>query len=186
MRPTEELKEEHNAIKKMLEVMGKVAERLDSGGRVNAEHLDRIVEFLKVFADKCHHGKEEDLLFPAMIEAGAPKEGGPIGVMLKEHEIGRGYIRSMGKSISNYGKGDKQASSDIARDTRAYTHLLSQHIEKENTVLFAMADKILSEGKRKELIEGFEEIEKNVIGPGRHEEFHELLHELSEFYIRGP
>ncbi len=66
MRPTEELKREHEAIKLMLRILEKVSEKLESGEDVNTDHLDKILEFIQVFADKCHHGKEEDFLFKEM------------------------------------------------------------------------------------------------------------------------
>jgi len=67
MTPTEQLKEEHEAIKLMLRILDKVCDKLESGEEVNPEHLDQILEFIKVFADKCHHGKEEDLLFQQLL-----------------------------------------------------------------------------------------------------------------------
>ena len=100
MKPTEELTKEHDAINVMLNIMDRISEKLENGEHVDAEHLEQILEFLRVFADKCHHGKEEDLLFPAMIDAGIPKEGGPIAVMLREHEIGRTHIRNMEEGIT--------------------------------------------------------------------------------------
>lgn len=72
MRPTEELVTEHNAIKRMLDILERVSRRLEIGETVDAEHLERIVDFIRGFADRCHHGKEEDLLFPEMEEAGIP------------------------------------------------------------------------------------------------------------------
>jgi hemerythrin-like domain-containing protein len=74
MTPTEQLKEEHEGIQLMLRILDKVCQRLASGVRVDTGHLEKILEFIKVFADKCHHGKEEDLLFPEMGKAGIPKE----------------------------------------------------------------------------------------------------------------
>ncbi len=79
MTPTEQLKEEHQGIQLMLSILEKVCQRLESGGKVETGHLEKVLEFIQVFADKCHHGKEEDLLFPEMEKAGIPKEQGPIG-----------------------------------------------------------------------------------------------------------
>jgi len=99
MTPAEQLKEEHQGILLMLRILEKVAAKLEAEEKVERNHLERIVEFFRVFADKCHHGKEEDLLFPAMEKAGVPKEGGPIGVMLAEHQQGRGHIRGMAEAL---------------------------------------------------------------------------------------
>jgi hemerythrin-like domain-containing protein len=82
MRPTEELRAEHDGILVMLKILERVSGQLTSPSTVELKHLDQILEFLKVFVDRCHHGKEEDILFPALEEAGIPRRGGPIGVML--------------------------------------------------------------------------------------------------------
>ena len=95
MKPTDQLKDEHKGISLMLQILGKVCEQIEAGIQISTEHLEKIVDFFKVFVDTCHHGKEEDLLFPAMEEAGIPREGGPIGVLLSEHEQGRGYVSAM-------------------------------------------------------------------------------------------
>lgn len=183
MNPTEELKKEHEAIKLMLRILGIVSEKLESGEKVNAKHLDEIVEFIQVFADKCHHGKEEDLLFPAMASVGFPRDRGPVCVMLIEHKEGRGYVKEMKEGIADYKAGKMESASKIAENARNYAALLSQHIEKEDNVLYPMADANLSEAKQKELEKGFERVENEIVGRGKHEEFHRLLHRLKETYL---
>ena len=180
MKPTEQMKEEHEGIKLMLRVLEKI---LSNTEKINQEHLAKILEFLKGFVDKCHHGKEEDLLFPAMVKAGVPKEGGPIAVMLVEHEQGRGYIRNMSEAFDRLRKGDGKALGKIAENGEDYIARLAQHIEKENNILFAMADKVLSTSTQDELEEGFEKLEVERIGLGKHEEYHKLLHRLKETYL---
>lgn len=182
MKATQQLREEHEGIKIMLIVLEKMAQQHDTAATIKGEHLEGLLEFLKVFVDKCHHGKEEDLLFPALVDAGVP-ESGPIAVMLSEHEMGRGYVRAMNADYAAYVGGDESRAKDIVRNGRAYISLLRDHITKENDVLFVMADDLLSERRQDELFEGFEKIEEERIGRGKHEEFHHLLEELSEFYI---
>lgn len=183
MKPTEQLKEEHKEIKLMLEILEAVCKEVESGREVKKEDLDRIREFIRVFADKCHHGKEEDLLFPAMEEAGIPREGGPISVMLTEHDEGRDYVKAMSEAISKYEKDNTQTSSAIVENARNYVSLLTQHIDKEDNILYMMADMHLSQEKEEELLREFKKVEQERIGPGKHEEFHELLHRLKEVYL---
>ncbi len=184
MTPAEQLKEEHEGILLMLRILEKVAARLEAKERVDPAHPERIVEFLRVFADKCHHGKEEDLLFPALEKAGIPRERGPIGVMLAEHEQGRGYIRGMSEALERNRKGDPTGLADYAKHARDYIALLTQHIHKENSVLFPMGDRVLSPKTQEDLVEGFEKIEVERIGEGTHEEFHRLLQHLQEAYLK--
>ncbi len=173
MRPTDDLKNEHEAVLVMLSILAKVAERLEQKAVVPPEHFGQILDFLRGFVDKCHHGKEETALFPAMEGAGVPKDGGPIGVMLAEHEVGRGLVRQMAA-----GKDDR-AFARVAQD---YVALLRQHIAKENGVLFPMADKVLSAETQGRLERDFEEIEEKVVGAGKHEQYHAMLHALESFY----
>lgn len=182
MRPTEQLTEEHTTIKSMLQILEKVCQKLDSGIEVNPQHLAQIIEFIKVFADKCHHGKEEDLLFPELEQAGMPRNGGPIGTMLVEHNIGREYVKGMSEAITQYQAGDRSASPRFVDNARSYIALLTQHIDKEDHGLFPAADMRLSKEKQEQLLEGFEKVEQDVIGAGRHEEFEKLLNHLKEVY----
>jgi len=92
MKATQQLKDEHEGVLLMLRILDEVSRQLKSGGLIRNEHFEDILDFLKVFVDKCHHGKEEELLFPALVKAGIPHDG-PIAVMLFEHEMGRKYVR---------------------------------------------------------------------------------------------
>jgi len=109
MTPTQELKNEHRDILLMLDILKTISDRLDAGQAIDAAHLEKAVEFIQGFADKCHHAKEEVHLFKAMEEAGIPRQGGPIGVMLEEHENGRNHVRAMADSIPGIRAGDEAA-----------------------------------------------------------------------------
>ena len=183
MTPTEDLINEHKAIKVMLSIMSKIAGDIKANKAFYIKDIEQIVDFLKTFADKCHHGKEEGLLFPAMEEAGIPKEGGPIGVMLIEHEQGRSHIKGMSEAFDKFKKGDRKASVKIAENSESYIAILTQHIAKEEKILFPMADKVLSKVTQDKLNEEFEKLEVERIGIGKHEEFHKLLHQLKEIYL---
>jgi len=182
MKPTEELLQEHTAIRTMLGILESACQQIDTGRAPNPADLEKMLEFLKVFADKCHHAKEEQYLFPAMERAGMPKEQGPIGVMLAEHDLGRTHVRSMVKELERYKAGEKTALQKFAREARGYAQLLDQHIEKENQILFPLAERILSGEDLEHLSTDFERMEIEVIGSGRHEMFHAWLRELKEVY----
>jgi len=183
MKPTEQLKEDHKAIKLMLKIMSAISDKLDNGDAVDPDHLERIIDFIRTFADKCHHGKEEDLLFPAIEEAGIPREGGPTGMMLTEHDEGREYVKGMADAVEKYKTGDNDAAKEFARAARNYINLLEQHIDKENNVLYFIADSHVSAEKQEELAEQFEKVEREKIGPGKHEQYHHLLYQLEENYL---
>jgi hemerythrin-like domain-containing protein len=184
MTPTEQLREEHQGITLMLKILEKVCTKMEAQEKVNPEHLESIVDFFRVFADKCHHGKEEGLLFPEMEKAGMARAKGPIGVMLAEHTQGRAYVRAMGEAATRYKQGEPRGRTEFAENARNYITLLTQHIQKENNVLFPMGDRVLAKEKQEKLVEDFEDLERQRIGVGTHESFHELLHQLQEIYLK--
>lgn len=182
MKPTEELSKEHQAILAMIGILARIADRLQEGMPVEPDDLDQAVQFLRVFADKCHHAKEEGLLFPAMEIAGIPRDRGPIGVMLAEHAEGRKYVEAMAKSIAGLRRGDEHAAAAFAAAARGYGDVLAQHIAKEDRVLYPMADARLTGAQQDELEKGFAEVEETIIGGGRHEEYERLLERLEKAY----
>jgi hemerythrin-like domain-containing protein len=183
MKATKELKEEHQGVLLMLRVIGVVADKFGREEQVSAADLDGMMEFLSVFVDKCHHGKEEEHLFPAMEAAGVLREGGPIGVMLSEHDAGRALAAKLKGAVGGYKSGNRAAPGDFRQAAGEYLPLLRAHIDKENNVLFPMADAKLGPEKDAELVAAFEKLELERIGPGKHEEFHGLLHRLKSEYL---
>jgi hemerythrin-like domain-containing protein len=154
-----------------------IAARIGHGTFPEPKDLKDFLGFLKEFADKCHHGKEEGILFPALTRAGIPERGGPIGVMLAEHEEGRRLISEMQGAVE--GKVDYARFASAARE---YSKLLKSHIEKENNVLFPAAERTLQSGELEKIYAAFEEHEEKVIGQGRHEALHEILKGLKKKY----
>lgn len=194
-RAIDALMREHEAILFSLGILQKMADEARSddsrpGAAWNTKDAGELVSFLKEFADGCHHGKEEGILFPAMEKAGILNEGGPIGVMLREHELGRERIRGMKAALERAGTRDSITSDGAAREAFAreasgYIELLRQHIEKENEILFPMGEKALSAQTLEGLYDLFEDHEERVIGHGRHEELHAMLGEFEKRYMKG-
>jgi hemerythrin-like domain-containing protein len=184
MNPIEDLKREHEAVKITLRVLDRICKKAeDTGEFADPGHLEQLIEFFKTFVDRCHHGKEEELLFPALEEVGVSREGGPIGVMLNEHRQGRDHVAKMQAALMRYRDGDRGAAGDFVKPARAYITLLNQHIDKENNVLFPLADNNLAHEKKVELQEGFESIETRKIGAGRHDAFHQMIASLEGIYL---
>ncbi|HYK89275.1 MAG TPA: hemerythrin domain-containing protein [Acidobacteriota bacterium] len=172
------LRKEHEAILKMLDAAEEAARQLTSNIPVAPEILSDLLEFLRTFADRCHHSKEEDLLFPALEERGLPRQGGPIGVMLHEHEQGRSLIRQMGEASEAYAAGDANAAQIWAIAARTYAGLLRSHIMKENNILFVMAERILTQSEQEALSAAFDKVEIEKLGAGTHERLHALMDRL--------
>lgn len=179
-RPSQDLMQEHEAILIALNVIEEISERVRQDKEVEYKDIKEMIRFLRVFADECHHGKEELYLFPALEEIGVQNEGGPIGIMLAHHKKGRELVNKMELSLENNSI-SKDAFVESASD---YVNLLREHIEKENTLTFPFTDANLPESKQDELMSDFERLEKKVIGDGVHEELHALLEEFSREYLK--
>jgi hemerythrin-like domain-containing protein len=183
MKPTAELSQEHQAILTMIRILGKMADRLEAGSPVDPADLESSVGFIRVFADKCHHAKEEGHLFPEMEKVGVPRERGPIGVMLADHVEGRKHVAAMAGAIAGIRRGNGRAAATFASAARGYGELLTGHIFKEDRILYPMADARLSADQQESLEACFADVEKNIVGEGRHEEFHRLLERLEKAYL---
>lgn len=184
MKATQQLKDEHQGVLLSLSILEKINQKLKKGEKINPLHLEQLLEFIRVFVDKCHHGKEEDLLFPEMEKAGIPNEGGPIGMMLQEHNLGRNYVKNFAQAIDEYKTGDLKAGAKIIKNTSGYIDLLKDHIDKEDNILYMMADAHLSAKTQKDLLEKFDKVEDEKIGKGKHEEFHQMLDNLKKIYLK--
>jgi hemerythrin-like domain-containing protein len=182
MKATQQLKEEHQGIKIVFRILEKICENLKADGSISTEHFEGILEFLKVFVDRCHHGKEEDLLFPAMEQVGIPRQG-PIGVMLAEHAMGRKFVKAICDAYSEYKAGKASASAGLIENAKGYIFLMLAHIDKEDNVLYPMGDSLFSKETQEALYEGFEKIEIERIGIGKHEAFHGMIDKLSKIYL---
>jgi hemerythrin-like domain-containing protein len=175
---TNMLREEHKAILKMLDAAEEVARRIKNDIDVAPEILSGLLEFFRIFADRCHHGKEEDCLFPLLEKKGLPHDGGPVAVMLNEHGQGREFIRNMAEASEAFTAGQMDACLRWAEAALSYTTLLRAHIAKENDVLFVMADRLLSGSEQAGLLDAFERVEIDKLGAGTHERLHELMGKL--------
>jgi hemerythrin-like domain-containing protein len=151
--PTEILREEHVLILRALAALEVAAARLAAGGALPPRWWDGMLGWLGAFADRGHHAKEEQALFPALIKAGAPAGGGPVDVMREEHARGRALIRDMA---------DGEPARRAAAAAHEYVGLLRQHIDKENDVLFPLADALLDEGDRWAVRQEFEAVEADL------------------------
>jgi hemerythrin-like domain-containing protein len=133
------LREEHQLILKVLDVLQQVVENGQSG-EWDVDAMGECVAFFRLFADLCHHGKEEDLLFPELEDRGMPKDSGPIAVMLFEHRQGRALVAQMAGALEGARDGATEPLGRFENAARAYIQLLRGHIHKEDNVLFNMAD----------------------------------------------
>jgi hemerythrin-like domain-containing protein len=182
MNPVEQLKNEHAAVKDILDIMRAVTRELEAGGRVEAEHLDSIVEFLQVFIDGFHHRKEEDALITALVEAGVPLNDKLIESVLTEHDLARAWTEGLAEGVEDYKQKKASAVPKIAENARYLISLLAEHIKKEDFALFAMAEVVIDPKRQDQLLVEFARIEKEKIGSGKLKKIHAVLRGLKKIY----
>lgn len=180
MKPTEVLKNEHRVIEQVLDCLDAMAASCEREGRLDGEAARQAIDFFRSFADRCHHAKEENQLFPLMESRGFDAQAGPTAVMRHEHVQGRAYIAEMEGAVPGAATGNQEARDRWLRAAGAYSAMLREHIQKEDHCLFPMADQGLLATDKEELARLFEKVEREEIGPGVHERYVALADELAD------
>lgn len=155
MNATKDLRFEHDHILAMIGCLRAACTEIETTGQIDVSTFEKGVEFIRNYADAWHHAKEEEILFPAMEASGMPREGGPIGVMLHEHVVGRSYVSKISEYLGAAATGDSEARLLVQRYALAYADLLTQHIQKENGILFNMADQMFSTEEHEYLVKQY-------------------------------
>lgn len=176
------LKQEHRVIERVLDA---VEHELATRG-VTPALMWPALEFLAGFADGCHHHKEEAQLFPLLEERGVPRDGGPIGCMLSEHDVGRALMKRMRSSLVAIETGDRAAEVPFRAAAAQYIAHLRQHIVKEDDVLFVMAERLLSDPERASMAERFYDFERSAERRGTHDRFVALAETLHRRAFSAP
>jgi hemerythrin-like domain-containing protein len=167
------LKQEHRVIERVLDAL-----QHELPAPIDPVFMRKTLEFLAGFADGCHHHKEEEQLFPQLESRGVPRDGGPIGCVLDEHEAGRALMREMRESLGALEAGRSGADERFRSAATRYVALLRAHIFKEDNVLFELARRVLTCAERREMAAGFYDFERSPDQPGEHDKFVALAHEL--------
>ncbi len=175
--PTDELVREHELVLLVVAAMEREVASLRRGDEVQRERVAQMMDLTRTFTDGCHHGKQEKVLFP-LLEARDQAAGGPVSVMLAEHEAGRRAVRTVTEVLPRAGD-DAEAREAVAENLALYAELLRLHIGKENTVLFPLAERVLGGEDKRHLAAEFERIEIEETGAGVHQRYHELAHALA-------
>ena len=176
-KPAQMLVDEHEVILSVLDALEKVASR-DDNGEFPKDFYEKAFDFFATFADKCHHAKEETHLFPMLEQRGIPRDGGPIGCMLHEHEQGRKHVAAVRAALQRAAKGDPQARRLASQEALAYAALLRQHIRKENEVLFILGDHAMTPQDKEQLWQKFQCAEHSALPPGTHDKYLALAKDL--------
>ena len=180
MKATQILMNEHRVIERVLTALEIAAGRVKQGEEVRPAFFINAALFIKNYADGCHHHKEEGILFVAMNEAGISSEGGPVGMMLAEHEQGREYTAAMKDAAEKWEKGDRSARGAVAQNALGYVSLLRPHIQKEDKILFPMAERAIPPQLQEKVDADFEHAGIEEAATGVHDKYLALAEVLEK------
>ena len=182
--PTQMLEDEHLVIAKVVGAAPVLADRMEAGQLVDVETLRGVVEFMRTFADKCHHGKEEELLFPTLAHKGIPMQGCPVGALTAEHIRGRVLVKELAEAAEAYKSGEPAAKGKVVKSLRGIAALYPNHIWKEDYLLFPLTEKVLSMEEQQSLYRQFELVEERV-GRDVHHRLEHFAEGLSASTLAG-
>lgn len=178
---THNLETDHVYILRLMDVM----ERMVMNLTTDVSHMELVVNLIRNYADGFHHAKEENLLFPMLVQKGFSNEQGPVAVMLHEHVEGRNFVKEISRAIAEYQQGREEALVEVYRNMQGYVELLQSHIGKENNVLFRMADRMLSSKEQEDLLNQFEAVEAKENSNGKIDQFIVDIDGLAIVYKSG-
>lgn len=156
---TKALVDEHQLILRMIALLEKNAARTATGDYRNWQFYLDGIDFIRQYADRFHHAKEEDVLFKALVENGMPKENSPVAAMLMEHDHGRQFVRNMEAAVKEAQAGRTDVYPVITENALGYVALLRDHISKEDNILYPLSERVLPETMRPGILEGYEKAE---------------------------
>jgi len=162
----------------MVKLLPAMRRNIDAGV-VDEEVLAEVADFFSAFTDGCHHAKEEDLLFPMLQQRGVSSKGCPVGTLKLEHQQGRNIVRALSSAVEKYRAGDPKARGMISAVLKDATDLYTDHIWREDYLLFPLSEKILLGSDREILVKDFDDVETRF-GSSFHEKYERLVGKLEK------
>lgn len=174
---------EHENVRRMLKVIRNISYRVLTKGEYDIDDFPKIIDFVRTYTDKLHHGKEEDILFATMErELEKLANSGAIKGMYIEHDNGRLYMANLEKGLAAFREGNDDARLDIIANAICYADLLDRHIEKENTAMYTFAERMLSDEIKAYIDEESRKIDLAEAEKGTQEKYENMLSELEKKY----
>lgn len=170
--------EEHQLILRMIALVEEQAALVESGRGRDWQFFLDAVDFIRNYADRFHHAKEEDVLFVALVANGMPAKQSPIEAMDLEHEQGRAHVRALEDAARRALAGESRQEFTILLHARAYAKLLRGHIDKEDQILYPLAERVLPEEVRPAMLAAYTVAERRT--PGLAEKYRRLVERYEE------
>jgi hemerythrin-like domain-containing protein len=166
---------EHRLIEKMIEVVGQVLKDIEASGKVDPVIVDKVIDFIRVYADRTHHGKEEDCVFDKLKSKDMSTEDKEMmDKLINEHIMGRKTVAELDEANTKYKAGDNDSLKVIIEKLNVLAEFYPKHIEKEDKIFFPAYMKYFTEEEDQKILADFWEFDKMMI----HEKYKGLVDEL--------
>jgi hemerythrin-like domain-containing protein len=163
---------EHRLIERMIALIKQKLNQIETTNQVDPLFIDTIVDFIKIYADRTHHGKEEDILFRELNKRDLSEEDQLLmNKLIEEHILGRNTTQKLVEANNRYNNGDKSALTEIVSNLRLLVDFYPEHIKKEDKVFFPSARGYFSEQEDQAMLNEFWEFDRKMI----HEKYISLI-----------
>jgi hemerythrin-like domain-containing protein len=177
MKPIGPLMWEHRLIERMIALLDREVGRINAGGKVNPGFLMVAVDFIRTYADRTHHGKEEDILFRDLAKKElSPEHKKTMDELFEEHRSARKIVARLVSARESYVAGDSKASKDIVACLQELASFYPVHIEKEDKHFFYPCLEYFSKVEQDAMLEEFWEFDRKLI----HEKYQKTVDELEQ------
>jgi len=182
MTPTENLINEHKKINELLDIMSKIALKIKSKDVFYPNDVEEVVKYLINIIENSHHGKEDDVFYPELISSGIPKETAPLSIINYEHIISVNYLKDISSCVVNCKIGNDFSGELLADSLTNYVIAIKNHIQREEEIVFPIANEVFSIEKQNEILQRFEVIEQKYISNSFNDQFDKLLNKFKNKY----
>lgn len=163
---------EHRLIEKMLKIVEKEIARIRRTRRVDVAFIDTAVDFILTYADRTHHGKEEDILFRDLERKDlSPQHTKDMHELVAEHILARNTVKDLVEARNRFAAGDESSLETIMQKLTALTEFYPQHIRKEDTAFFPNSEKYFTPGELNRMLEEFWEFDRKMV----HEKYRNVV-----------
>ncbi len=170
------LKQDHEVTERVFAAMETT---LASAEGPAPEQVGLLVEYLRDYVDQCHNQKEERHLFPLLEAGGMPRHGGPLAVMLQEHQRAQEILSRLVPLGSAYAGGERRKLPELRATFGEYATLCKDHFWKENDILYPMAHRVLSDAQAADVVRGIEAVEAEL-GTQTRARYYQIADEIIE------
>jgi len=177
MKPRGPLMIEHRLIEKMIELLKAEIPIIKAEQKVEPFFIDTVVDFIRIYADRTHHGKEEDILFKALESKNISEpDQKNMNELIEEHKYGRKLVAELVQAKEEYLAGDPEALATILEKFAALVEFYPEHIKKEDLVFFPDTEKYFTKEELDAMLEAFWEFDRNMI----HEKYKNVVEQTRQ------